>query len=74
MTCEDWPCCGHEQGCCPDYDEEGNQLNMKCTCGATVPIGSKSSLCKGCLTRALRDDRFCGEGEDGDGYYHEYYE
>ena len=20
--CEDFPCCGHEQGCCPDYDEE----------------------------------------------------
>lgn len=48
--CEDFPCCGHELGCCPDYDEEtGKQLNMKCTCGATVPIDNGSSLCDGCL-------------------------
>jgi hypothetical protein len=50
MACEDWPCCGHEQGCCPDFDPEtGEQLNKKCTCGATVPIDSPSSLCQGCL-------------------------
>ena len=48
--CEDFPCCGHESGCCPDYDPEtGRQLNMKCTCGATVPLGSRYSLCEGCL-------------------------
>lgn len=47
--CEDFPCCGHEQGCCPDFDEAGNQLNMKCICGATVPINSRSSLCRTCL-------------------------
>lgn len=50
MTCEDFPCCGHEAGCCPDFDEAGNQLNMKCTCGATVPLTSRSSLCHNCLT------------------------
>ena len=53
--CEDWPCCGHELGCCPDYDEDGNQLNMKCICGATVPLNSRSSLCQGCLERATRN-------------------
>jgi hypothetical protein len=38
-------------GCCPDFcPETGRQLNMKCTCGATVPIGSRSSICHGCLT------------------------
>ena len=32
--CEDFPCCGHELGCCPDFDEEtGEQLNMICVCG-----------------------------------------
>jgi hypothetical protein len=47
--CEDFPCCGHESGCCPDFDPEtGRQLNMKCVCGATVPLGG-SSLCDDCL-------------------------
>lgn len=47
--CEDAPCCGHEPGCCPDFDESGTQLNMKCVCGATLPIGSKFSICNGCM-------------------------
>jgi|2_EtaG_2_1085320.scaffolds.fasta_scaffold00029_69 hypothetical protein len=47
--CEDWPCCGHERGLCPDFDESGQQLNMKCICGATVSINSRSSLCVSCL-------------------------
>lgn len=48
--CEDFPCCNHERGCCPDYDPDtGEQLNMKCTCGATVPLSSRSSLCESCL-------------------------
>jgi len=54
--CEDFPCCGHESGCCPDYDENGKQLNMKCTCGATVPLGSRSSICDGCMSRLSRED------------------
>lgn len=50
--CEDFPCCGHEQGCCPDYNPEtGQQLNMKCTCGATLPITNRSSICDTCLRR-----------------------
>jgi hypothetical protein len=53
--CEDYPCCGHEPGCCPDFDESGKQLNMKCTCGATVPLGSRYSLCKSCM-RDVSDD------------------
>jgi len=60
--CEDFPCCGHELGCCPDFDEAGRQLNMKCVCGATVPLGG-SSLCQSCLSRdedgnLLDDDGF----------------
>lgn len=48
MSCEDWPCCGHEMGCCPDYDESGKQQNMKCTCGAPLPLGG-SSICGSCM-------------------------
>jgi hypothetical protein len=48
--CEDFPCCGHELGCCPDFDPEtGRQLDMKCVCGASVPLTSRSSLCEPCL-------------------------
>lgn len=57
--CEDFPCCGHESGCCPDFDPDtGKQLNMKCVCGATVPLTSRSSLCAGCLRRGNDDDEF----------------
>lgn len=61
--CEDYPCCGHEMGCCPDFDASGKQLNMKCVCGATVPLNSRSSLCSGCLQRAARED---GDFDDED--------
>jgi len=54
--CEDFPCCGHEPGCCPDYDESGKQLNMVCTCGAILPIDNRYSICDACLSR----------GEDGE--------
>lgn len=71
MRCEDFPCCGHELGCCPDFDENGKQLNMKCTCGATVPITSRSSLCQSCLNATdedgyydINDDRECRHDED----------
>lgn len=53
--CEDFPACGHESGCCPDFDPDtGKQLNMRCTCGATVPIDSRFSVCDGCLGRSRR--------------------
>jgi hypothetical protein len=66
--CEDFPCCGHEDGCCPDYDASGRQLNIKCICGATLPLDSPCSICDTCL-RAGEDfdyedtDRY-GEEED----------
>lgn len=62
--CEDFPCCGHEAGCCPDFDESGRQKNMKCTCGATVPLSSKVSICQGCLDRSrLLDGEYWFRGE-----------
>jgi len=69
MSCEDFPCCGHESGCCPDFDPEtGRQLDMKCVCGASVPLSSRSSLCQGCLNPS-GGGGFYGE-EDG---YHGFY-
>lgn len=48
--CEDFPCCGHELGCCPDRDPEtGRQLNMICVCGAKLPITARYSICDGCM-------------------------
>jgi len=47
--CEDFPCCGHEHGCCPDFGPDGQQLNMKCVCGAVLPINNPVSICDGCL-------------------------
>jgi hypothetical protein len=62
--CEDFPCCGHEMGCCPDYDESGKQLNMVCVCGAKLPLNSRYSICTDCL-REFDDDE--NEGFD-DGF------
>lgn len=55
--CEDFPCCGHEWGCCPRRDESGRQIEMVCVCGASVPLHSRSSLCRACLNAP-------DEGED----------
>lgn len=63
--CEDFPCCGHEPGCCPDYDESGRQLNMVCTCGVKLPVDNRYSICDACLRR---DDDYNDPGRD---YYEE---
>jgi len=67
MTCEDWPCCGHEYGCCPDYDLDGGQLDMKCICGASVPFGSPSSLCTHCLNAPDSEDFEYSDGYEDRG-------
>lgn len=66
--CEDYPCCGHELGCCPDFDPDtGAQLNMKCTCGAVLPIDNPVSICDACLRRMDEaDDIFDDYGPDLD--------
>jgi hypothetical protein len=82
MACEDFPCCGHESGCCPDFDESGKQLNMICTCGKKLPLNNRSSLCDVCLNAdefgenpeqeadddfyELDDDEFCGKVNNED--------
>jgi hypothetical protein len=62
MCCEDFPCCGHESGCCPDFSEDGQQLNMRCTCGARIPVDSNVSICRTCLQR--EDDEFFDDEQD----------
>jgi hypothetical protein len=67
MACEDFPCCGHEHGCCPVTDENGNH-RMVCTCGAVLPVGARFSICKGCMDRGDREDGFANdEWEYSDG-------
>lgn len=57
--CEDWPCCRHEAGCCPDFDEEtGEQLNMVCTCGAKIPVNSRYSICSSCLSISTENEEW----------------
>lgn len=53
-TCEDYPCCGHEAGDCPD--SEGR---FKCViCGRRMPIGQTSSICNYCRSNRRRMERF----------------
>ena len=61
--CEDFPCCGHEPGCCPDY-ENGEQVNMRCTCGAVLPIDNRFSICDSCMDAAGDEEFFDTQFED----------
>ena len=61
--CEDFPCCGHEGGCCPNYDSAGRQTDMVCTCGARLPVNARYSICESCLDDG-EDDRLYQEYED----------
>lgn len=74
--CEDFPCCGHEAGCCPDYDEAGNQINMICTCGAKLPLHNRYSICDSCMRSGSDDegdmDRWEDEQIHGRDYEDEY--
>lgn len=55
MRCEDYPCCGHEAGCCPPRDENGQQTGMVCTCGKVLPLNNRYSICDGCMQDAEDD-------------------
>ena len=39
--CEDYPCCGHEDGGCPNPDGSFNCAG----CGAKLPVNATSALC-----------------------------
>jgi hypothetical protein len=59
-SCEDYPCCGHERGDCPD--SEGCMTCVEC--GKRLPRNAKSSICPQCLRRlsGLDNDRDYQEG------------
>ena len=64
--CEDFPCCGHENGCCPNYDAMGRQLDMVCICGARLPVTARYSICHHCMKQQCEEEGWTGEDEDGD--------
>jgi len=74
MACEDFPCCGHESGCCPSFDSAGNQLDMRCTCGAVLPVTARFSICQGCLRGDDDAADYEGDDEDEDSFDDGYYE
>lgn len=50
--CEDYPCCGHEPGDCPD-----SKGRMTCVeCGKQLSAKATSSICAKCLRRMSRQD------------------
>lgn len=42
--CEDYPCCGHEPGGCPNEDGSFSC----CRCGIRMPKGNRSAMCNRC--------------------------
>jgi hypothetical protein len=64
--CEDFPCCGHEPGCCPSFDDDGNQLDMVCTCGARLPVTNRYSICDSCMRSDDEDDGYYEESDEDD--------
>lgn len=49
--CEDFPCCGHAAGDCPD-----SQGRMTCVeCGRKLAKNASSSICPKCLKRMNSD-------------------
>ena len=46
--CEDFPCCGHEPGDCPD--ESGRFTCVMC--GVRLPKKAPSSICRRCHARS----------------------
>lgn len=71
MRCEDFPCCGHEVGDCPDPNPAPGTSGYRCVgCGLSLKAGSGSSFCK--RPECIRDERerqereYRGEFEDGE--------
>ena len=51
MRCEDYPCCGHEAGDCPD-----SSGRMTCVeCGKRLPKNATSSMHPACERSYLRN-------------------
>jgi hypothetical protein len=66
--CEDYPCCGHESGDCPDRDAEGNETWRCARCRAKLPKGASSSLCNRCRSRMQKSMDDDPTGQDLDNF------
>lgn len=64
--CEDYPCCGHEAGDCPD--EEGRMTCVEC--GGRLPKNAASSMHPKCQKRFLAQ---LDAEENGERFYHDEY-
>jgi hypothetical protein len=60
MRCEDYPCCGHEQGDCPDAEGRFTCVS----CGRKLAKNATSSICPRCTKRRVwdRENDWDGEG------------
>jgi hypothetical protein len=63
--CEDFPCCGHASGECPDIDSQGRE-RWRCVggCGKRLPLTATSSICAKCQRRM---NKMMAEGYYGSG-------
>lgn len=68
MRCEDFPCCGHEDGDCPD--SEGRF--RCCICDRLLEKNSRSSICSSCNRRMAEIDRDDPTGQDLDYFLGDY--
>ena len=62
MACEDYPCCGHARGECPETDSKGRERWRCVDCGKLLPISATSSICAKCQRRMAQrpEDRESG--------------
>ena len=68
MSCEDYPCCGHEQGDCPTLDAQGRERWNCVECGKRLSLKALSSICSPCQRRMNRrrfDDDYAGDRGTG---------
>jgi hypothetical protein len=68
--CEDYPCCGHENGACPRIAANGREV-YRCSngCGRELTGRTRtagSSICRACTKRLLR------QWSDGSELDHDY--
>lgn len=55
--CEDFPCCGHAAGDCPDA-----QGRMRCVeCGRKLRRNASSSICESCTRKIMNAGGFDDE-------------
>lgn len=66
--CEDYPCCGHEDGDCPSRDEDGNEIWSCASCGGKLPLKASSSICHRCQVEMAEIDRNDPTGQDLDNF------